>query len=362
VTHSHPSATPAPLGSTDATRPPRAPRGGHHQPYPNAPTPTVSPRHGALHAGTRRRVRSGAPTPATVWACGPTPIDPDATWPTALLTKIVTSFSTSGHRVALLPWPIATHPVPRGAGEPVDPASTAEPDDHLATALATIDDLDRTTAVIHLQPDPTNSGPASRPFWADLVPSPQDARPPGTNSLPGSASGAATTGLDAAPADSDLIITSLHPEDSGERSSDHVALLAARQLRVGGILVVLTHSDWSSGELLDPTGPVVASAQNADLLYLQHIIALHIPIHRGQFNLTPAIPAAPTRHHRPGHRRPAPHTRISSDVLVFAQPHDHQPPPLKPTTRAGTDSPDDAPRPSPPLRHRHGPPGRHTRG
>jgi hypothetical protein len=101
-------------------------------------------------------------------------------------------------------------------------------------------------------------------------------------------------------------------------------------LRVGGILTVLTHSDWSQGELVDPTGPVVASAQNADLLYLQHIIALHTPIHSGQFigHLHSAEAATHDRAH--GYRLPAPHRRISSDVLVFAQPHDHQPPPLTP--------------------------------
>jgi hypothetical protein len=145
----------------------------------------------------------------------------------------------------------------------------------------------------------------------------------------------AASRLDTAIADTDLIITSLRPEHSGDRSSDHVALLAARLLRTGGILAVLTHSDWTSGELLDPTGPVVASAQNADLLYLQHIIALHTPIHRGHFHLAPAA-QAPTRHHTPGHGRPAAHHRISSDVLVFAQPHDHQPPPLTPTTALQT--------------------------
>ncbi|HEX5142791.1 MAG TPA: hypothetical protein VFW21_02875 [Mycobacterium sp.] len=337
MTHSHPSATPAPLGRTDASRPPRAHHGGHREPYPNAPTPTASFRHSTPRAGTRRRVRTGsiAPIPATVWTCGPTPIDPDAPWPTPILTKIVTSFSKPGHRVALMPWPITTprpQPTSAGTGESADPAPTAAPDDHLATALAAIDDLDRTTTVIHIQPDPTDSGPASRPFWADLLPTLPDARPPGTDSLPGGASGAATIRLDAATAETDLIIASLRPEDSGERSSDHVALLAARQLRVGGILVLLTHSDWASGELLDPTGPVVASAQNADLLYLQHIIALHVPIHRGHLLPHSHGTSAPPRNRAPQPDEPAPHHRISSDVLVFAQPHDHEPSPLPPTT------------------------------
>jgi hypothetical protein len=183
--------------------------------------------------------------------------------------------------------------------------------------------------VIHLQPDPTASGPASRPFWADLLQTPEVPHPPGTHPRPDYAPDAAAGRLDTTTGTTDLIITSLRPEHSGDRSSDHLALLAARLLRVGSILVGLTHSDWTDGELRDPTGTVVACAQNADLLYLQHIIALHIPIHRGHFHLPPALAQAPGPHHAPG--RPAPHHRISSDVLVFAQPHDHQPPPLAPT-------------------------------
>lgn len=334
MTRSDHSATPAPVGRTDATRPPRTRRGSHRQPYPNAPARTSSPRRGALRAGTPRRPRTAPtePIPATVWACGPTPVDPDAIWPAPILAKIVTSFSQPGDRVVLMPWPTATPrplPAPGETGGLIDRAPTAEPGDHLATALAAIDDLDRTATVIHLQPDPTTSGPASRPFWADLLQTPEAPHPSGTHPRPDCAPDTAASRLDTTTGTTDLIITSLHPEHSGDRASDHVALLAARLLRVGGILVVLTHSDWTSGELRDPTGTVVACAQNADLLYLQHIIALHIPIRRGHFHLPPALAKAPARHHAPG--RPTPHHRISSDVLVFAQPHDHQPPPLAPT-------------------------------
>jgi hypothetical protein len=103
-------------------------------------------------------------------------------------------------------------------------------------------------------------------------------------------------------------------------------------LRVGGILVVLTRCDWPQGELIDPTGAVVASAQNADLLYLQHIVALHMPVRDGRF--APESPtdadraitsATAVQQARAAHRAalrglPTPHRRIHSDVLVFAQP------------------------------------------
>ncbi|HEX6401716.1 MAG TPA: hypothetical protein VF003_00890 [Pseudonocardiaceae bacterium] len=339
MTRSDHSATPAPKGRTDTTRPPRTRRGSHRQPYPNAPVRASSPRRDAPRASLSRHSRTAptVPTPATVWACGPTAVDPDATWPAPILNKIVTSFSKSGDRVVLMPWPTATPQPPvalRKTGGLTDRVPTAAPDDQLATALAAIDNLDRTAALIHLQRDPTASGPASRPFWADLLQTPEAPHPFRTHRHTDYAPDTAASQLDATTATTDLIITSLRPEHSGDRASDHVALLAARLLRVGGILAVLTHSDWSSGELRDPTGTVVASAQNADLLYLQHIIALHTPIHRGHFHLPPALTRAPVQHHTP--RRPAPHHRISSDVLVFAQPHDHQPPPLASTAAIKT--------------------------
>src|SRR5205814_88591 len=66
----------------------------------------------------------------------------------------------------------------------------------------------------------------------------------------------------------DLVIASVGPDTPLD---DRLGLACARLLRTGGILVVLTHSDWTRGRLVDPTGPIVATAQNADLLYLQHI-------------------------------------------------------------------------------------------
>jgi hypothetical protein len=149
VTHSHPSATSAPVGRTDATQPPRACHSGHRKPYSSAPISAASPRHGVLRAGTRRRVRTGSmgPIPATVWACGPTPIDHEAIWPAPILAKIVTSFSKPGARVVVLPSPTtAAQPLhtPTDITGATDHTADAEPDDHLGAAVAVIEDLDRT--------------------------------------------------------------------------------------------------------------------------------------------------------------------------------------------------------------------------
>lgn len=345
MTQPDPSQRRGPKRRADSTRPPtirsRTRRGGDRRPYPSAPTRTrPSP---AKAATTRSRSRGSAstPTPATVWACGLDPIDLDATWPTPVVSKTVTSFSQPGGRVVLLPWPtVAAKPsalVPVGSDAVIGRVPGAERDDELADALAVIDEADRIGRIVRVNPDSAAAGPPSRPFWADLVNGPDHA-PTATTDTPRAGLGGVLDGVEAAPGAVDLIITSLRPDGSGDRASDLVALLAARLLRVGGILTVLTHCDWSRGELVDPTGAVVAAGQNADLLYLQHIVALHAPVRDGHFALGLGQPAfdeyARTQHRAVVRKLPSPHRRIHSDVLVFAQPRDHQPPSLAPVDAA----------------------------
>src|SRR5205085_2165103 len=143
------------------------------------------------------------------------------------------------------------------------------------------------------------SGSTSPPLGADLLSSsPNSPHPTRTDPLPGSPADAAAIHPDTATADADLIITSLDPQHSGPCISDHLTLLAARLLRAGGLLAVLTHSDWSTGALLDPTGPLVACAQNADLLYLQHIVALHTPLRHRQPPSATTVTTPPAAHER----------------------------------------------------------------
>lgn len=248
----------------------------------------------------------------------------------------------------LLPWPTPGERPRLGVVGPdgvIERAPGTDPDAEVTEALDAVERLDRRGRVVRVAAETDLAGPASRPFWADLVGDPQHTSVAGSWASEPSLSGlddAVLDGPDAVPADTDLIITSLRPEGSGERTSDLVALVAARLLRVGGLLVALTHSDWSRGELVDPTGAVVASAQNADLLYLQHIVALHAPVRGGRF-ATDLIPdadgSAAEQQARATHREavrglPAPHRRIHSDVLVFAQPHEYEPPPVSPAEQA----------------------------
>ncbi len=354
------SARRSPRRRVDSTRPapgrPGEQRGGDRRPWPTAPTTTrVSPAKPAKStAGTgrsRSRGVASTPTPATVWTAGAAPIDLDATWPAALVERIVTSFSKPADRVVLLdcPTPDRTRSALGvvGADGVIDHAPGAEPDPELADAVAAVERLGRVARVECTPVDPTAAGPASRPFWADLVsgagpaPATIPTAPEVTVEVP-------VVDVVTEPVDSaDLIVTSLPPHRCGDHghgnTADLFTLYAARRLRVGGILVVLTHCDWTSGELTDPTGAVVTAGQNADLLYLQHIVALRTPVRDGRFYLADIHSDVPSfgvhsdrdthdcdaraRHRASVRGLPAPHRRIHSDVLVFAQPHDHQPTP-----------------------------------
>ncbi|WP_051772739.1 hypothetical protein [Saccharothrix sp. NRRL B-16314] len=350
------SARRSPRRRVDSTHPaparPGGHRGGDRRPWPTAPSTTrVSPGKPAKStAGTgrsRSRGSASTPTPATVWTAGTAPIDLDAMWPATLVERIVTSFSKPAERVVLLDWstPERTRTTLGvvGADGVIDHAPGTEPDPDLADTIAAVERLDRGVRVERVPVDATSTGPASRPFWADLVggvgpaPATLPTAPKVTVEVPFPHAG--TEPVDSA----DLIVTSLPSHRSGDHgdgnTADLIALYAARRLRVGGILVVLTHCDWTSGELTDPTGAVVTAGQNADLLYLQYIVALHTPIHDGRFHLADAHSDgvrgdrdtddgdARARHRALVRGLPAPHRRIHSDVLVFAQPHDHQPTP-----------------------------------
>ncbi|MFC4853962.1 hypothetical protein [Actinophytocola glycyrrhizae] len=332
---------------TDSTHPaparPGGHRGGDRRPWPTAPTTTrVSPGKPAKSTtGTgrsRSRGSASTPTPATVWTAGTAPIDLDATWPTALVERIVTSFSKPAERVMLLDWPTPDHTRPTlsvvGADGVIDRAPGTESDSELADTVAAVERLDRAARVERVPVDPTSTAPASRPFWADLVgglgtaPAALPTAPELTVEVP--LPDAVTEPAGSA----DLIVTSLPPQRSGDHGHDNnadlIALYAARRLRVGGILVVLTHCDWTSGELTDPTGAVVTAGQNADLLYLQHIVALRTPVRDGRFHLADTHSDgvhgdrqandgdARARHRASVRGLPAPHRRIHSDVLVFA--------------------------------------------
>jgi hypothetical protein len=217
-----------------------------------------------------------------VWTAGPEQIDPSATWPVPIIEAITTSFSAPGDRVVLAPWPAAKTGAERAA------------DDELTAAHQAVRALDRDTAVRQLVPTPCSSEGVPVDLHDLAVPDVER---------------------------SALVITSLRPELGADGTVETFTLAAARALTFGGVLAVYTSSDWSTGRLTDPSEQLIAAAQNADLLYLQHIVTLHVPIKNGR--LQPPEPDGQSdksvgRSARNSGFRGT-HVRVHGDVLVFAQ-------------------------------------------
>ncbi|WP_338767919.1 hypothetical protein V7968_02550 [Nocardia vulneris] len=110
----------------------------------------------------------------------------------------------------------------------------------------------------------------------------------------------------------DLVIASLLADHHDPmKAAEYVVALATEVMAMGALLVVLSRCRHSeAGVLLDPAGSVVAAAQAADLLYLQHIIAAPVT---GR-TVAAVAPAGPVT---PGLPR---HTVAHTDVFVFLNP------------------------------------------
>jgi hypothetical protein len=356
----HPSSIPDPSATAHGCARPSEgalarPPAGDRRPYPNAPTWT---RPSYARPGTPRRGRSGPtpppPIPSTVWTCPPEPrdtrdaVDPvPEVWARATLAAVLAAFTTPGAGVGVLPWPHPTRHAPTRTPPTTSPAcvATGAAADDLPGPASALDVIAAAGRVPTLLDSCPHTGPD-----ADLAPVvPADpvrriARPPAerspATSLRSAAAGSGGGGQCGAarPDCLDLIITGVEPEQVDDTSAERVALAAARRLRLGGILVTLTHCDHAAGALVDPGGAVVAAAQNADLLYLQHIVVLTDP-RPGPWPATGERPgdrgettgtASPIPTRGSGDR-PMRHDRAHSDLYVFGQPHDHtadDPPPL----------------------------------
>ncbi|MEU4252450.1 hypothetical protein AB0F15_34110 [Amycolatopsis sp. NPDC026612] len=212
-----------------------------------------------------------------------------------IVESITTSFSAAGARILLAPWPTTEVCSAPGARE-------------LVAACEAVRALGRDTVVADLVPAAPSPAEA-----AIRLAAPKKQTPHGAD-----ASKQATDRTRA-----DLIITVLPPHHEDDGSVETVAIAAAGRLVFGGVLAVYTHSDWSSGRLIDRSGAMIAAAQNADLLYLQHIVTLHTAIRNGRLQPPqadgPVRDDADRRAWKPG--SPTPHTRVHGDVLVFAQAH-----------------------------------------
>lgn len=319
----------------DSTRPPRTRRGGELAPYPGARTHTTATGAGGTRATSRpegplprprKRASAAAPepTPATVWTCGPGPIDAHETWPVPIVERITTAFTAPGAHVVLVDTGTgATTATTPGTGDATVPGEVVP-----AAVREAVRALGRTVTATGVDARADSSATSSRPFWADLIhdvttPTATPADPTTSLARDAALRGHAAPGSwSAEPAD--LVLVSLPAHAAGRVSLDRLALRAAGLLRLGGIFAVYTHSDWNGDRLLDPTGAIVAAAQHSDLLYLQHVVALHTPVRAGRLHAAPSASVAAeydrTRHRATVCGLPAPHLRAHGDVLVFAQP------------------------------------------
>ncbi|WP_225732211.1 MULTISPECIES: hypothetical protein [unclassified Nocardia] len=217
---------------------------------------SLSPRAPRRSHSTRR---TRAPLPSTVWAAGTAPLDPTGYGPIPVLSRAVREFTRPDGTVLLAALSAAQRrAVPR-----------------VMRSLAT--DLAR-----H----------GRTPAWADAA------------------------AVDAGRAIADLIIASLllplsYPGDPNTLAS--LTIGAAQRLSPGGVLAVLTrHHHDNQGRLLDPTGPVVTAAQEADLLYLAHIIA--VPIVGDTIATAPALATPPAHRHHSTHLDISVFVRAADDL------------------------------------------------
>ncbi|GLY67621.1 hypothetical protein [Amycolatopsis taiwanensis] len=248
-----------------------------------------------------------------------------------IVETITATFTAPGGHVVLVD--VAT--TQTAATTPGTDGATTTGAESVAAALHAVRALDRTADTLAFNTHADASLAPPRPFWVDLVadpiaPSATLAKPPSNSACTGALDGAGAPGSRVGER-ADLVVVSLPAHAAETVPLDQLALLVAERLRYGGIFAVYTHSDWNEGQLVDPTGAIVAAAQHADLLYLQHIVALHTPVRDGRLHAAPSATVA-AEYHRTCHRAterglPAPHLRTHGDVLVFSQPADRGTPP-----------------------------------
>jgi hypothetical protein len=99
---------------------------------------------------------------------------------------------------------------------------------------------------------------------------------------------------------------------------------SAALLKPGGHLVVVTGLHRGRQDLLDPAPALITQAQRAGLLYLQHIVALRVPVRGG--HIEPPLTWGAPRAEAAIDGLPI-STRMHSDVYIFTRPHTPAPPP-----------------------------------
>jgi hypothetical protein len=110
---------------------------------------------------------------------------------------------------------------------------------------------------------------------------------------------------------------------------DRAAAAVAAAVAPGGTLAVLTHSHRASGRLIDTSGAVITVLQDADLLYLQHIVIVEHPL-SPRPEPTQAVPHATADNTTDGTADDTTHGpgRGLVDLTLFVRPGSPPPPAL----------------------------------
>jgi len=90
----------------------------------------------------------------------------------------------------------------------------------------------------------------------------------------------------------------------------------ATVLRPGGLLVTVTRNPRPQGRLFDLTAATVQLAQQAGLVYLQHVIALHAAIRGSRLVAPPSLRQRINTRNARARGVPV-HLPIHEDILVF---------------------------------------------
>ena len=105
----------------------------------------------------------------------------------------------------------------------------------------------------------------------------------------------------------------------GQRYLDamgEVYAACAKVLRPGGLLVTVTRNPRPQGRLFDLTAATVQLAQQAGLVYLQHVIALHAAIRDSRLIAPPSLRQRINTRNARARGVPV-HLQVHEDVLVF---------------------------------------------
>ncbi|MFL6072448.1 MAG: hypothetical protein ACJ73S_03525 [Mycobacteriales bacterium] len=118
------------------------------------------------------------------------------------------------------------------------------------------------------------------------------------------------------------LVIALAANEHGQPTAPPPSLYTAsvRLLAAGGVLAIHTasHPTPAGDAMTHPHGQIVTDAHTAGLSYLQHIVILHTPIHRGRLQPPSQQGAAPP----PSRTGQYLHQTIHSDLLVFTPPVD----------------------------------------